>query len=318
MSSMPEAGRLAQPVDDILVVDKPAGPTSHDVVDRVRRAIGVKRIGHTGTLDPFATGVLPLVVGRATRLAQFLTATEKAYVATIRLGSATDTYDATGRTVPLVAAGADVEAHGPAILPGRPAIERALEAFVGTYPQTPPPFSAKKIDGVRAYVRAREGDPAAMKAVTVSVHALTLDAFDGDTVRISIRCSAGFYVRSLAHALGERLGSGAHLESLRRTASGGFGLEQAVPLPTVEEEGREARSRLLPLSGALRHLPAATLTGPGAGRAGHGRLLTAGDFAAPPPPGPGPFRLIGPDGRLVAIARPGEAAGSLHPYVVMG
>ncbi len=318
MSSMPETGRPDRPIDGILVVDKPAGPTSHDVVDRVRRAIGVKRIGHTGTLDPFATGVLPLVVGRATRLAQFLTATDKAYVAAIRLGTATDTYDATGRPVPLVVPGADAEVHEPTILPGRPAVERALETFVGTYPQTPPPFSAKKIDGVRAYVRAREGEPAAMKAVTVSVHALTLDACEGDLVRISIRCSAGFYVRSLAHALGERLGSGAHLESLRRTASGGFGLEEAVPLATIEEEGRAALSRLLPLSSSLTHLPAATLTGPGAGRAGHGRLLTAGDFAAPPPPGPGPIRLLGPDGRLVAIARSGEATGSLHPFVVMG
>ncbi len=315
---MPEAECTAPPIDGILVVDKPAGPTSHDVVERVRRAIGVKRIGHTGTLDPLATGVLPLVVGRATRLAQFLTATDKAYVAAIRLGTATDTYDATGRAGPVAPDEPVVERPGAARLPDRATVERALATFVGTYPQTPPPFSAKKIDGVRAYVRAREGVPAAMKAVVVSVHALTLDAFDGDIVRISLRCSPGFYVRSLAHTLGERLGSGAHLGSLQRTASGGFTLDQAVPLDTIEAEGRAARRRLLPLSGALAHLPAVTLTGPGAERAGHGRLLTAADFAVPPPPGPGPCRLIGPDGRLVAIARPGGTAGSLHPFVVMG
>src|SRR5512135_221543 len=143
---MPEAECTAPPIDGILVVDKPAGPTSHDVVERVRRAIGVKRIGHTGTLDPIATGVLPLVVGRATRLAQFLTATDKAYVAAIRLGTATDTYDATGRAGPVVPDEAAVDRPGAVRLPDRAAVERALETFVGTYPQTPPPFSAKKID----------------------------------------------------------------------------------------------------------------------------------------------------------------------------
>ena len=315
---MPDIERLDAPIDGILVVDKPAGPTSHDVVDRVRRAIGVKRVGHTGTLDPFATGVLPLVIGRATRLAQFLTATDKAYDATIRLGTATDTYDATGRAAVVPAAAAARSRPGALVAPARADVEQALAAFVGTYPQTPPAFSAKKIDGVRAYVRAREGTPAELKAVMVSVHALTLDAFDGEVIRVSIRCSPGFYVRSLAHALGERLGAGGHLEALRRTASGGFALDQAVLLETIEHEGRAARGRLLPLAGALTHLPAATLTGAGAGHAGQGRLLTAGDFAAPPPSGAGPFRLISPDGRLLAIARPGPAAGSLHPFVVLG
>jgi tRNA pseudouridine55 synthase len=309
----------APAVDGILVVDKPAGPTSHDVVDRVRRAIGTKRIGHTGTLDPFATGVLPLVVGRATRLAQFLTATDKSYDATIRLGTATDTYDATGQVAGVPASGTGSGRPDSLVVPERAVVLEALAAFVGTYLQTPPAFSAKKIDGVRAYVRAREGAPVEPASVVVSAHQLTLESLDADVVRISIRCSAGFYVRTLAHAVGERLGVGGHLEALRRTASGGFSIDEAIPLDVIEREGHAARGRLLPLSGVLTHMPAATLTEAGADRAGHGRLLSAGDFTALPAGGvPGPVRLIGPDGRLVAIARPGSAAGSLHPFVVMG
>ena len=306
-------------MDGILVVDKPAGPTSHDVVDRVRRAIGIRRVGHTGTLDPLATGVLPLVVGRATRLAQFLTATDKTYEAAIRLGVATDTYDSTGRmTGPRAhAPGGTPPASGAVV--DRAALESALMGFVGTYRQAPPPFSAKKVDGVRAYERARQGAPVEPAAVDVTVRALAIESFDGSLVKIRVTCGPGFYVRALAHALGERLGVGAHLEALRRTSSGGFDEHQAVRLDTIEQEGASALRRLLAPADGLLHLPVVTLTAEGVRRAGHGAVLAAGDLVEPAGPlAPGPVRLVGPDGRLVAVARAGPDSGSLHPFVVMG
>jgi len=306
-------------MDGILIVDKPAGPTSHDVVDRVRRAIGIRRVGHTGTLDPIATGVLPLVVGRATRLAQFLTTTDKTYEAAIRLGVATDTYDSTGRTTGSQAAASGRTPPAADILVDRAGVERALAGFVGTYRQAPPPFSAKKVDGVRAYAKARQGAPVEPAAVDVTVHELAIVSFDGALVTIRVTCGPGFYVRALAHALGERLGVGAHLEALRRTKSGGFDEHQAVGLDLIEQEGVTALRRLLLPADALLHLPAVTLTPQGVRRAGHGRLLTAGDLAEPVDPGwPGPVRLVGPDGRLVAVARAAPRAGALHPFVVMG
>jgi tRNA pseudouridine55 synthase len=305
-------------MDGILIVDKPAGPTSHDVVDRVRRAIGVRQIGHTGTLDPFATGVLVLVVGRATRLAQFLTAADKTYDATIRLGISTDTYDATGRVAAVGPSGLDGGTPTDTALPDRAAIEKALSTFVGTYPQAPPPFSAKKVDGIRAYVRARQGTPVKLKPVIVSAYELVLESVEAGLVRLRIRCSAGFYVRALAHALGEHLGVGARVEALRRIATGGFGISQAVALDRIEQEGPAASLHLLPIAEALPGLPAVTLTGPGVSRAIHGVALSGTDFLMPPPEDEGPVRLVGPDGQLVAIARRVAGSGALHPFVVMG
>jgi len=306
-------------MDGILIVDKPAGPTSHDVVDRVRRATGVRRIGHTGTLDPFATGVLPLVVGRATRLAQFLTATDKCYDATIRLGISTDTYDLTGHRIDEGRSSEPGEAGGrtPAV-PDLETIDRTLASFVGSYEQEPPPFSAKKLAGVPSYVRARQGEPTQPKSVPVTVHALELVAVEGDMVSVRLSCSAGFYVRALAQALGERLGVGAHVQALRRTRSGGFSIEQAVPLEVVEREGPRAFDRLVPLADAAPHLPAVVLTREAIGRAVHGAILGPADL-----PGlqaarfVGPVRLLSDDGALVAIARPGPAPGTLHPFVVI-
>src|SRR5262245_46632748 len=196
-------------MNGVLVVDKPAGRTSHDVVALARRALGVSRIGHTGTLDPFATGVLPLVVGRATRLARFLSASDKTYVAGVRLGAASPTYDSEGvpaSSAPPADAGI-----------GRDAVERELAPFSGPHPQTPPPFSAKKVGGVRAYRRARAHQPVELQPVTVTVSSLELEAFDGGRAVVRIVCSTGFYVRAFAHELGERLGCGAYLEALRRT-----------------------------------------------------------------------------------------------------
>ncbi|MCA1561053.1 MAG: tRNA pseudouridine(55) synthase TruB [Acidobacteria bacterium] len=226
-------------MNGVLVIDKPAGPTSHDVVARVRRATAIRRVGHTGTLDPLATGVLPLVLGRATRLARLLSEADKAYDAVVRLGTATDSYDAQGQAI---ATSRDAVPIDPASI-ARGTIEAALDTFRGTYLQAPPPFSAKKIGGVRAYALARRREPVQPAAVTVSVHRLDLLGVEGTRVELRVVCSAGFYVRSLAHGLGAVLGCGAHLEALRRTRSGEFGLDAAVPLDAIEQAGLAALDR---------------------------------------------------------------------------
>src|SRR5437667_4675740 len=198
-------------MDGLLIIDKPKGPTSHDVVARVRRAIGERRVGHTGTLDPAASGVLPLVIGRATRLARFLSAGDKCYEAVIRLGFSTDTGDATG--TPLSTA-----PRGP--MPSRADIDSALDAFRGTFMQQPPAYSAKKVDGTRSYRLARRSKrqsprvsarPALPAAVQVATRATDIVSVEDGTLTLRVSCSAGFYVRSLAHDLGERLGTGGHL-----------------------------------------------------------------------------------------------------------
>ena len=224
--------------DGVLVIDKPAGPTSHDIVACVRRTLGLKKVGHLGTLDPLATGVLPLVVGRATRLASLLAGASKQYDAVIRLGVITDTYDITGTVV----GGADAPrpdatsaAHGE-LQPSPETIAHAAAGFVGSYPQRPPPFSAKKIDGVRAYALARRRQPVEVTPAQVTVEALTVLSIDGPRVRCRMVCLSGFYVRSLAHDLGGVLGCGGCLETLRRERHGPFNLQAAVPLAQIVED----------------------------------------------------------------------------------
>jgi tRNA pseudouridine55 synthase len=298
--------------DGVLVVDKPQGPTSHDVVSLARRALGVSRIGHTGTLDPMATGVLPLVIGRATRLAQFLTASDKDYEATVAFGRATNTYDAMGAVTTTSAE-----------RPTRDQIEAALARFRGTFEQTPPAFSAKNIDGERSYDLARKakaGDAQLLpKAVTVTVRQLDLISFDGETAVLRMRVTAGFYVRSLAHDLGAALGMGAVLVGLRRTRSGEFGLDGAVPLADVLQSGREALAgRLLPFNELLPDLPSVTLRGAEqVERVKNGVEIAPGDLQTVLSPLPGLVRLMGPDGALVGLAKPGKTAGCLHAAVVL-
>ncbi|MQA31310.1 MAG: tRNA pseudouridine(55) synthase [Luteitalea sp.] len=337
-------------MDGLLVVDKPSGPTSHDVVARVRRVLRERRIGHTGTLDPMATGVLPLVIGRATRLARFMSASDKIYQATIRFGFATDSADATGRRL-----GAPF--GGP--LPTRDVIERALDAFRGTYAQQPPAFSAKKIGGTRSYELARQaaraaralaarphasevpgppgllsappdlpGPPAALPdPVRVTAHAIDVVSCTGDTATLRVHCTAGFYVRSLAHDLGERLGVGAHLTALCRSSAGEFGLEHAITLTALEDDAHgvaRAHEALVPLARMLPAFPACLLTLEGMRRAVRGRDLGPADFAEPSGRGPGDrlagtahFRLVAPDGALVAVAEVSPTPGLLHPLVVL-
>jgi tRNA pseudouridine55 synthase len=211
-------------VNGLLVVDKPGGMTSHDVVSRLRRITGERSIGHLGTLDPMATGVLPLLMGKYTRLAQFFAAAEKSYAGTIRFGFATDTYDAEGEP-----AGADMH---PAV--ALEEVRAAAARFAGEIEQTPPPVSAKKVDGTPAYKLARQGKPVELKAKTIRVTDFLIDGVRGAEADFSITLSAGGYVRAIAHEMGAALGCGAHLSRLRRTRAGVFTLEDAHTLDELE------------------------------------------------------------------------------------
>ncbi len=300
-------------MDGVLVIDKPQGLTSHDVVAAARRALGEKRLGHTGTLDPLATGVLPLAVGRATRLVRFLTASDKDYDATIRLGVTTDSYDVTG-----------TETSRTDLVPSRDALLAAVETLTGDYLQAPPPFSAKKIEGRRAYRLARLGQPVTLTPVPVRVPRADLIEFAGGRVRVALTCSAGFYVRSFAHALGELAGTGACLEALRRTRSGEFDLDGAISMERLRDVSGAlgAGASLIALEGLLARFPAVTLTDGGRVHVSHGRELSPGDYADRPLDADGPpdaawVRLFDGRGALVALATPGQTHGSLHPSVVL-
>lgn len=305
-------------LDGVLVVDKPPGPTSHDIVAAARRALGLRKIGHLGTLDPMASGVLPLVVGRATRLASLFAGADKQYDAGIRLGLVTDSYDITGTAVGGTESD-DADAPAPAA-PTTDEIRRTAAEFVGTHPQRPPPVSAKKVGGVRAYKLARLDQPVELAPVTVTVDTLSILAIDGMRVRCRLISSSGFYVRSLAHDLGERLGCGGCLETLRRERHGPFGLAQAVTLATLLERGPAAASALLPMADLVPDLPAVTVTTGGARRAGHGNPLGRGDFApaagSREPERNSRVRIMDDTGRLLAIGefRPD---GLLHPKIVL-
>jgi tRNA pseudouridine55 synthase len=298
-------------MDGLIVVDKPAGPTSHDIVQRLRRLLKERSIGHTGTLDPMATGVLALVLGKATRLARFLSNSDKCYDAVVTLGQSTDTYDADGEPIG--------ERHRGA-LPTRAAIETALTAFRGTFLQQPPAYSAKKIGGERSYKLARESSdlrPLPSPA-RVTVHALDLVSVEGESVALMIHCSAGFYVRSLAHDLGACLGVGGHLSALRRTRVGPFTLATAMNLDEAEQDADEVASFIVPMAQLLPGLPAVVLNAEGVLRASHGRDLRPVDLEPGTPAGSEAYwRLLDRDGGLVGIAEPGNSPGLLHPSIVL-
>ena len=296
----------------VLVVDKPAGPTSHDVVAVARRALACRKVGHLGTLDPAATGVLPLVVGRATRLAPLFSDAGKQYDAVIRLGLETDTGDLGGAVVGGRDA-ADPDSPGPP--PPTGAVEEAAARFVGSQLQRPPAVSAKKIGGVRAYELARRGRPAAPAPVRVTVDALDVLSIDGPRVRCRIACSAGFYVRALARDLGEALGCGGCLETLRRERHGRFTLADAVPLDRLVKEGAGTAARLIPIDDLLPELPGVVLTDRGTRRAAHGNPIAPPDIA-PAAESAERVRLVDADGRLLAIAEPADG-GVLHPRIVL-
>ena len=253
------------PLNAVMVVDKPAGWTSHDVVGKARRILGERSIGHLGTLDPMATGVLPLVTGRMTRLAQFYTASEKAYEGKIRLGFATDTYDCDGEP-----AGAAQEVHVTL-----EEIRQGVGCFLGRIQQVPPPFSAKKIQGVPAYKLARRKKEVELKPVEVEIKEFTVSSLNGDVAEFACRVSSGTYVRSVAHELGQKLGVGAHLASLRRTAVGEFMIEQSHTLEQIAEavvQGRLEELCVHPRR-VLPDIPSVTATEEDVGKIRHGRSV---------------------------------------------
>jgi tRNA pseudouridine55 synthase len=296
-------------MNGVLLIDKPSGPTSHDVVSRLRRATGERSIGHTGTLDPRATGLLPLVLGRATRLASLLSTGDKTYEATIRLGFATDTDDADGQPLGTPAT----------TLPGSDAVEAVLDRFRGTFQQIPPRHSAKKIAGRKAYELARRAQPVELAPVAVTVTSLERLSMEGPYLQIRVAAESGFYVRALARDLGEALGCAGHLHALRRTRSGGFSVADAIPFQDAERLGRDLQSRVIPAAEALPHLPCVRMTASGLTRAMHGNPIGPADLEGrwiPPAGAGGPVRLLAGDGRLVALAH--SRGGALHPVTVLG
>lgn len=293
-------------MDGVIVVDKPEGLTSHDAVNRVRRLANQRKVGHLGTLDPMATGVLPLVLGRATRLAQFFSANEKNYDARVKFGYATDTYDRCGKAM-----SAPVE---PAF--ARSELEAALTGFRGTILQTPPPFSAKKVAGTPAYRLARQNIAVELQPVEVHIYALELVEFDGATARLQVHCSAGTYVRSIAHEMGQRLGCGAYLETLRRSRSGDFNAEQTHTLEELQvlaETGRLGEA-LIPAAQLLPHWPKATVDQLTAGQIRQGRDFRLSAFLDRPDTKY--VKALSPEGDLIAI---GEARlpHLYHPILVL-
>lgn len=261
--------RPLPPGGGFLLVDKPTGPTSHDVVQSVRRALGERRVGHTGTLDPFASGLLVLCVGPTTRLAEYLAGCDKEYVATLRLGQRTTTHDTEGEVVE--------ESEGWRGL-GAPALEEALAAFRGPVFQRPPRFSAKKVEGEAAYRRARRGEAVELEPVEVTVHELELLATELPLVRLRLRCSSGTYVRALARDLGAHLGVGAHLTELRRTRVCGLRVEDAAR-GALDDPDALMRGWVLP-SRALAHLPSVTVEPSEAERLAHGQSIADPDSGA--------------------------------------
>jgi tRNA pseudouridine55 synthase len=288
-------------VNGVLIVAKPAGPTSHDVVALVRRLAASKRIGHGGTLDPFASGVLPLFLGGATRLVEYHLGDPKAYRATVCFGSASTTDDLDGELTP---------SDGPA--PTREAVAAALAALVGPQQQQPPVYSAIQVEGRRAYKMARAGEVPALRPRAITIHALNLVEWDAtDAVRpiaiVDVSCSAGTYVRALARDLGERVGSAAYLCGLSRTASGPFRLEDAHPLEeiraTAAAGGPDAiQAILLPADTGLDGIAAVTLTATEVVDATMGRFVRP-EAGLTGTPEDGPLRLLDPAGRIVGIGR---------------
>jgi tRNA pseudouridine55 synthase len=302
-------------ISGVLVIDKPAGITSHDVVARVRKILLQRQVGHFGTLDPFATGVLPLSVGKATRFAQFYLKSRKSYEGTIRFGFSTDTYDATGQP----------SSEPRPITPDRAELERYFREFTGRLLQTPPPYSAKRVGGVRAYHLARQNKPVNLAPVEVEIYAMELLALEGERVRFAVECSGGTYVRSLAHDLGQKLGCGAHLAGLRRTAVAEFNERRAVTLERLQQAVEEGNvdSCLIPLESLLPDCPELLVRGREEASVRHGHAFELPQVLRPGrggTPGQAPaatlLKILGSERRLIAVAR--HVSGAVyHPHLVL-
>jgi tRNA pseudouridine55 synthase len=289
-----------------IIVNKPEGWTSHDAVNKIRRLAGTRRVGHLGTLDPMATGVLPLVIGGATRLAQFYVRSDKVYDAVVRFGYTTDSYDRDGEPTSPVTE--------PAVT--REQIEPLLEQFRGTISQTPPPISAKKIGGVPAYRLARKKVEVELKPVEVTIHSLELMDLSGSEARMVVHCSAGTYLRALAHDLGKLLGCGAFLNKLTRTRSGDFAIEQARTIEQLEELVAEDRliEAVVPAAEMLPEFPSEFVDTLTATFIRQGRDFRVSPFSVRP--GSKYVKAVGQHGELIAI---GEARlpNLYHPMLVL-
>lgn len=298
------------PFDGALVIDKPKGKTSHDVVDAVRHLAGFRQIGHLGTLDPLATGVLVLLLGRATRLVQFYAGRRKRYAAGFRFGFATDTYDSDG------------EAQGPDTAPSldRPLLEKLAAERIGRFEQIPPSFSAKKVHGRPAYLLARKKQAVELKPVEVELFENRLTEVEGSIARFVIECSSGTYIRALAHEMGQRLGFGAHLAEITRTAVGEFSQEQAIRLEELAEAGRAGKlaDYVIRLENLLPNFPRVNVLPIVERRVRHGSKFTVTPAhiqpgRVEPPPGatsqldggeprPPRLRVFSQQDKLIAIA----------------
>jgi len=303
-------------LDGLIVIDKPPGLTSHDVVFWVRKLIKGEKTGHCGTLDPDATGVLLVTIGKATRLFPFLSGHEKTYRGTIRFGFSTDTYDASGRPT---------SPENP-VYPEENEIRGAMRKLEGKIFQTPPPFSAKKLGGQPSYKLARAEKDVILKAQEVTVRRFELEAFRPPLADFTAECSSGTYVRALAHDLGRLLGCGAHLAGLRRTVSGDFGLADAHSLDEVRSraEAGDLKRLVVPIEDLLPRLQAIMLETEGEERACHGNRILPNHVLALPdgwphasPEQDSVFRLIARDGRLLALARPSHDREGLSPFLVL-
>ncbi|MBV8437871.1 MAG: tRNA pseudouridine(55) synthase TruB [Silvibacterium sp.] len=290
-------------MNGLLIIDKPSGMTSHDVVARLRRAMGEKSIGHLGTLDPMATGVLPLLLGKFTRLAQFYGTHEKTYTGTIRFGFSTDTYDAEGAptSVPVKASFTLEE------------LREVAARFAGEIDQLPPPISAKKIGGKPAYKIARSGETPQLKPARIHVGEFVIESCNGELAAFLMRISSGGYVRSVAHELGLVLGTGAHLATLRRIASGPFPIDQAIPLDEAESLAQENRlqERMPHPRTILPELPSVTADGQTLARLRNGMQINLPDFTQAPL-----VKIFEGQRELVAIGK--RIAGTLfQPTIVL-
>jgi tRNA pseudouridine55 synthase len=302
-------------ISGVLVIDKPTGVTSHDVVAAVRRILRTKQVGHFGTLDPFATGVLPLSVGKATRFAQFYLKSRKAYDGTIQFGFSTDTYDGTGQptsqpVTPLV---------------DRAEVEKAFREFTGCLMQTPPPFSAKRVGGIRAYKLARQQKAVELEPVKIEIYALELLTLENGALHFAVECSGGTYVRSLAHDIGARVGCPAHLAGLRRTAVAEFKESRAVTLEKLEElaEAGAVTGAIVPMEALLPDCPELVVRGREEQGVRHGHTFELAQALRPDRgtrPNQSPaitlLKIMNPERRLIAIAR--HVQGSVyHPDLVL-
>ena len=306
----------AQPeISGVFILDKPAGLTSHDVVARVRRILGIRQVGHFGTLDPFATGVLPVSAGKATRFAQFYLKSRKSYSGTIRFGHSTDTYDSTGRAT----------SEDQPVALDKAILEKLFREFTGRLMQAPPPFSAKHVGGVRAYELARQQKPVSLEPVEVEIYALELLGIEGPNVDFAVECSGGTYVRSLAHDFGQKLRSGAYLANLRRTGVAEFKESQAVRLERLAEAAgqKKLENCLVPLEALLPEFPELIVRGRQEVGVRHGHTFelaqstrTTRGAGAGLSPVAALLKILNPDRRLIAVAR--HVQGSVyHPHLVL-